>query len=654
MNEWGFGGEIKSWWDQEIAAHSDWGLTQCVLEQSTEGSRERADLTILDKSHRPILVVELRLPDHAHPSPYDIDNLNNAAGKAQKAGARWSATSDAASFVLADQHLPGNVLARVQPVQQLARPATRTDLDSPAIRTQIRDAWVELLRRIVPVLTGQAQAVTAAPDELFVESLRALLARPVAAVRDAISARKETDAAFRDSLIRWMVDQQGWSHSSTDFEDEVARVASVSAYVFTTRLLFYEALRRAQPSLARLDLPGGSNPVAAAATVRAMFEEARRVSGDYETVFQFDEICAYSLLSKSAVEGWNRVLDHLGHFELDVIGYDVLGRLFERLIDPRERYQWGQHYTAPDVVDLMLSFALPDGQGAVMDPALGGGTFLVRGYERKRVLQPEQSHQARLAELLGCDQSAFAASIATVSLASRDLAFADNYPRVRASSFFARFPRETFIELPEPPATGNVPVVVPPLRAVVCNPPYVGYNNIGDARKNEADGALARGPLNNPRTLGHRYNFHLYFWLHASTFLDETGRLVFITSGEWMDSDYGSQLQQWLLQHFHIEMVIESLAETWFTEARVGTVVLCARRLANGESAAGYETRFATLRRPLRDLYGCFPGETQDEHVAHVDAFRDRLLSLAGAAGETDILDWSVVSHESLISLGAR
>jgi hypothetical protein len=658
VNEWGFGGEIKSWWDQQIAQHPEWGLSQCVLEQTTEGSRERADLTLLDDTNSAVLVVELRLPDHAHPSPFDIDNLNNAAGKAQKAGARWSATSDGAVFVLADQSLPGSLLSRIRPALTLSRPATRADLDNPALRQKIREGWEGLLVSIAPIVTGQSEAATVAPDELFVESLRALLARPVASVRDGISAKKDQDGAFRDGLIRWMVDQQGWSHTSAKFEEEIGRVASVSAYVFTTRLLFYEALRRAQPSLAPLDLPAGSNPLAAAATVRAMFDEARRVSGDYETVFHFDEVCTYALMTKSAVEGWQRVLAHLGHFELDVIGYDVLGRLFERLIDPHERYQWGQHYTSPDVVDLMLSLAIPDGTGTILDPALGGGTFLVRGYTRKRVLRPDQAHQARLAELAGCDQSAFAASIATVSLASRDLAFADNYPRVKASSFFQRFPTEPFIELPnhpipgEPPAT--TPVTLPPLAAVVCNPPYVGYGNIGDERKAEAGAALRRGRASAPRELRQRFNYHLYFWFHSASFLDRTGRLVFITSGEWLDSDYGAQLQNWLLTYCHIELVLESLAETWFTEARVGTVVLCARRLDKGETHHDKDVRFATLRRPLRDLYGCWPGESEADHIAHVDTCRDRLLALAGAAEETDELDWSVVPQADLIALGGR
>ena len=385
MNEWGFGGEIKSWWDAQFDSHPEWGFSRCSLEETSEGSRERADVTLFNDAGAPVLVLELRLPDHQNPSPYDMANLSDAAIKAQRAGARWSATSDADVLVLVDNERTGPLVTRTTPRFTMARSASRTDLDVPAIREQIKIAWVSLLHELVPVLTGASLAASAAPDEFFVESLRALLARPVACIRDAISARKELDAFFRESLIRWMVDQQGWSHTLRGFEDEVGRVASVSAYVFTTRLLFYEALRRAQPSMPVLDLPAGGSSLAAAATIRALFDEARRVSGDYDTVFAYDEICDYALISGPAVEGWKRVVEHLEHFELDSIGYDVLGKLFERLIDPHERYQWGQHYTNPDVVDLMLSCAIPDGTGLVMDPALGGGTFLVRGYVRKKV-----------------------------------------------------------------------------------------------------------------------------------------------------------------------------------------------------------------------------------------------------------------------------
>lgn len=389
MNEWTFAGEIAKWWEAAGEADPSLGITRTLIEDSPEGTSSRADMTVYDDRNHPVLVLELRLPDHAHPSPFDMNNLNAAVAKAQRSGARWAATSDADDFILLDTALQAPVRGMLRTPIKLNVPATRAGLDVPAKRTQVRGAWLDLLTQIAPVLLGRAHAPALPPDEVFVESLRALLARPVAAIRDTVSARKDHDRAFSDGLVSWMVDQQGWPHENREFESEIERVAELSAYVFTTRLLFYEALRRAQPALVPLSIPSGV--IAASAVVRAIFDEARRVSGDYETVFDYDAICDYALISDDAVDGWRRVVSHLEQFELDAISYDVLGKLFERLIDPQERYKWGQHYTAPNVVDLMLSLAIPDGSGPIMDSASGGGTFLVRGYVRKSVLNPGQS-----------------------------------------------------------------------------------------------------------------------------------------------------------------------------------------------------------------------------------------------------------------------
>lgn len=99
-----------------------------------------------------------------------------------------------------------------------------------------------------------------------------------------------------------------------------------------------------------------------------------------------------------------------------------------------------------------------------------------------------------------------------------------------------------------------------------------------------------------PKRLVGAANYHLYFWFHAAQFVAPDGRLVFITSGEWLDSDYGALLQRWLLDHCLVELVVESFAEAWFTEARVGTVVLCARRCADADARAANAVTFVTLR----------------------------------------------------------
>lgn len=657
MNEWGFAAEVKTWWDPELSRHPQWGLSRCEVETKVLGGQTRSDLTVFGGGQAR-LCGELRLPDHPIPSPWHPDNLEDAVTKATNQGARWAFTSDGTTVVLIDTHRSGPPLTRIVDRIELVQFRTRDELDSETFLVRVADAWRLALHRLAPVIAGLELPAGMAPDELFINSLRAVLSIPVAACRHALNQKRISDSGFATSVILWMVDEQGWTHVPERWEQEIERVAQLTTYVFATRLLFYEALRRARPEIAPLTVPRGSAMVART-TLGALFEEARHRSGDYETLFTWDAACDFALADDACVDPWVRVVEHLGVFNLATIGFDLVGKMFERLIDPHERYLWGQHYTNPDVVDLMLSFALPDGSGKLLDPACGGGTFLVRAYARKARTQEASGHQRILSELFGLDVSAFAATLATVNLAVRNLEFQDNYPQVAVRSFFRVQPDSVVMRIPAPERVSlgigeTLPVEVGRVRAVACNPPYVRAHELVSGRREEAERALAAGPrtVALPTKLSGLSNYHVYFWLHAAQFLEDDGRLVFITSGEWLDSDYGVPLQQWLLDNFMIECVVESIAEPWFSEARVGTVVVCARRCAEGELREANSVRFVLLRRRLAEFYGLH--EDDGTRLRAVDGLRDRLLALDGMNGETEELDWSIVSQAELRSHGTR
>ncbi len=657
MNEWGFCGHIASWWDDEARKCTAWGFDQCELENQGGGDRKRSDLTV-PKGGVPLVCGEVRLPDHEVPWPSHPDNLSDAIDKASRRGARWAFTSDGVTLLLLDVHKSGQPIARVVHKLELFPFDDRRDLDSKATLDRVERAWREALSVIAPIVLGERQAPGLSPDDLFVESVRALLWRPVAAIRDALTTRAEADSFFAEGLIRWMVDDQGWPHSDDTWGQELTRAAELTAYVFVVRLMFYEALRRAQPALQPIQL-STTDPTLAADFIAVYFRDARNKSQDYETLFDWDQVCTYAISSAEATEGWSRVLEHLHQVQLDQLGYDILGRLFERLIDPDERYHWGQHYTHPAVVDLMLSLAIPDGTGDILDPACGGGTFLVRGYVRKDVLQPGQAHQSLLEQIYGLDVSAFAASIATVNLASRDLRLVNNYPRVAARNFFDVDPNpaKPIMWLPQAGVrlgqVGTVDVCLDRVSSVVCNPPYVRLQELGAVRKSQAAAALARTSrrIAVPARTAGSANYHLYFWFHAAQFLEPGGRMVFITAREWLDSDYGAQLQKWLLDNFIVELVLTTVAETWFEEARVGTVVLSARLCVDETQRESNDVRFVTLRRSLEALYGGVQ-EPAAVRVQAVDKLRDRLLALAGQEGESDDYDWSIISQSDLRALG--
>lgn len=658
MNEWTFAAEIKSWWDDEFSAHPEYQLTACRVEKNVAETRKRSDLHVEGKKG-PVLTGELRLPDHPNASPWHPDNLLDAVNKATTTGSRWAFTSDGTVLLLIDTNLSGPPLARITHQVEVIEFGERDQLDSATFLTKVKDSWVRTLHEVGPIIAGLRAPPGMSPDAVFINSLRALLSAPVAATRDALNQERTNDPVFEQRLVEWMVDEQGWTHVPQKWEEEVKRAAQLTGYVFTTRLMFYEALRRAHSALGHLDIPEASASVVAA-TFRAYFEKAREESGDYETLFEWDEASEFALLADAAVPGWRRVVDHLEVFDLSTIDYDILGKLFERLIDPHERYRWGQHYTNPDVVDLMLSFALPQGSGRLLDPAAGGGTFLVRGYVRKQNAEPDKSHQDLLEDLYGIDISAFAATIATVNLAVRHLDLEDNYPRIAPKSFFQIEPADTFMALPGPKSVGldggaTREVAIERVDAVVCNPPYIRRQELGPERLREVERVLGRQNrwVRTPEDVHGLSNYHLYFWFHASRFIEPGGRLVFITAGEWMDSDYGVALQEWLLNNFAIEAVIESLAEPWFSEARVGTVVLVARLCPGREERENNVVRFVMLRKPLRDLYGRSNGSVA-EQVSNIDALRDRILALSETVGETEQMDWTLIRQSDLWEAGTE
>lgn len=653
VNEWSFAAEIKSWWDSELARHPQWRLSRCQVEPQVANTRQRSDLLVI--GDRPVMSGELRLPDHREASPWHPDSLLDAVNKATSHGCRWAFTSDSTVLLLMDTHRSGPPMTRIVQQVELLSFQRREQLDAPSFLSRAKQSWVDALRAIAPTVADLRPPPGMPADELFINSLRALLSAPVAAIRDAMHERRGADPAFEQRLIRWMVEEQGWTHVPERWEEEIRRAAQLTTYVFATRLMFYEALRRSQTALEPLNLDGTPARFIPK-LLREYFVDARERSGDYLTIFAWDEASEFATLSEAASEGWRRIAEHLAVFDLTKIGYDLLGKMFERLIDPHERYEWGQHYTNPDVVDLMLSFALPQGGERVLDPAAGGGTFLVRAYMRKKASMPERTHAEILREVFGLEVSAFAATLATVNLAVRSLDFDQNYPQVAARSFFGVTPAEAFMSLPAPGAASldgasRQQVKVELVDAVVCNPPYVRIHELGDERRREAEGCLAlrSGGMRVPTRLPGAANYHVYFWLHASRFLRPDGRLVFITAGEWLDSDYGATLQKWLLDNFVIECCVETLAETWFSEARVGTVVLVARRCPNARERAANRVRFALLRKPLRALFS--EGDSR-EHFTRVDALRERILTLDGIAGEGEDLDWSVVPQADLEALG--
>lgn len=130
---------------------------------------------------------------------------------------------------------------------------------------------------------------------------------------------------------------------------------------------------------------------------------------------------------------------------------------------------------------------------------------------------------------------------------------------------------------------------------IVGNPPYVRHESIAPPLENpddyKADAAawralktdyknkLARSVSDayphwsKGRKLAGKSDLYIYFFLHGLRMLNAQGSFCFITSNSWLDVGYGRDLQEFLLKHGHVKMILDNEGKRSFVQADVNTAI---------------------------------------------------------------------------------
>jgi hypothetical protein len=107
--------------------------------------------------------------------------------------------------------------------------------------------------------------------------------------------------------------------------------------------------------------------------------------------------------------------------------------------------------------------------------------------------------------------------------------------------------------------------------------------------------------ITNP--INQKSDLYIYFYLLGLSLLNSKGTLCFITSNSWLDVGYGAGLQEFLVKHCHIKLILDNETRRSFAEARVNTVIAHISS-PNEESEWGLQetARFVMSRVPFEYL----------------------------------------------------
>ncbi|TSA25305.1 SAM-dependent DNA methyltransferase [bacterium] len=443
------------------------------------------------------------------------------------------------------------------------------------------------------------------------------------------------------NIINKFVAEQGIAYPND--EDYYKLIASQRVYGLITKIIFYLTIKRHFKELPDLYTEDEKD---LEENLSYAFSQAREI--DWHAVFETDQIEELGIPIE-AYSALNDLFSHLKIYNFGALPEDVVGELFEEIIDPKKRHELGQYFTREDLVDLIIATIVNDKDKIYADPTCGSGTFLIRLYDRLRFLSANRlKHEETLDRIWGIDIGKFPAELSTINLFRQSPSNFENFPRVIHKDIFEIAVGQ---EIDFPPNSVNynqnynkVKVQIPEFYGLVGNFPYIrqelieknikGYkktitkllaheyladypklfkiNHINDL---QFENFINQSETEKKKTINHwlknkfvelklsgQADIYIYIFIHTATLLSKSGSFGIITSNSWLDVAYGSVLKEFFLDHFKIKMIVASWVEPWFDDVAVNTVFTVLEKCDDEKERNKNLVHFVKLKKKLVEL----------------------------------------------------
>lgn len=525
-----------------------------------------ADIVLFEENGSPAVVIEAKAPGGSDRPRTDIDPyapkvIRQAFRYAGDIGAPYFCTFNGDRLVVFDAYEEG--------VPLLQRSTKSYEISS---LSKFADTFLDEIARI---RAGDAQ--WDADDDAFVERIKSLHERTTPEFQQSLSDKLDDDDEFISRFEAWTT-SQGIDYKDADDSEKLdvqREFAEQAAYLLINKILFYKILENS-PTYSDEVPPMAVSPFRVQEDLQEYFNHIV-TDIDFEAIFDHDEI--YSEIPLDPVAGQIRdFVIELDEQDLTQFDSDVIGRIYEGVIPGERRKKMGEYYTPPSICDLITRLTIDDANADVIDPACGSGGFLVSTYNRKRELFPEEqgSHDVILDQIMGVDINRFPAHLSAINLALQDLSEHTENVNVEVSDFFnvtadtQRFGRVVAGAGGETWESGDVADTIGGADAVVGNPPYIRGRSLDLDHKDKIREHLSEVDA---EWMTRKMDIYGYFITHATPFLKDGGKLGYIISDRWLDTQYGTDLQQFLLENYKIQAVIKFTRQA-FEDALVGSTVL--------------------------------------------------------------------------------
>ncbi|MFA9517293.1 class I SAM-dependent DNA methyltransferase [Halopenitus sp. H-Gu1] len=569
--------------DGEVWEVDGYSFDRVEPEEPTESGF--ADLVLYDGTD-PVLVIECKKLVKGEAieefDPHSSTVIKQASGYADDLGAEYIATYNGETMVLLRAHEVNRGLLHRRKISY-----SQSDFDSR------EDLAFTVLEDMVAIDRGDARRWDEEFDVL-VDRLKELHQFIYPHLEDSLESRLSEDDDFAGNFAEW-ANKQGLDYE-TDWVDDDSlsrkkerqmetvhnKFAREDAYLLINQLIFYKIVEdtdKFETYTSELAYKRADTEDKILAIRNLSVDELDFLREylstrfdtivedvDYKAVFEQNDVFGSVEYNDRVADTVNDFIDELGDYNLSEITGDFLGELYEELIPTKERKDLGEFYTPQKIARLIVHATMDSPDDIVLDPAVGTGTFPVEAYEWLND-HNGKSHQEVVDQIAGVDVNRFAAHLAVINLARQNLNAKTERTNIHVEDFFDVGPDQHLLSTEtadiNESESGFDPSVThkfDDVNVVVGNPPYINRNEIDD--KDEKRDHLPTKYANyGNHYISKKSDIYQYFFTKGLEWLDDGGRLGFITSYKWTTIESGEGLMNYFLNNAKIKGII------WFNKA---------------------------------------------------------------------------------------
>lgn len=372
------------------------------------------------------------------------------------------------------------------------------------------------------------------------------------------------DAVLKQQIDNWWAISAGEYGSSTS---QMAAYASQVAFQLSSTVFFLHCV--AEPSGIRAKLAVfGARP-----TTPLLVEMCQRATHavDYNNILGGTSV--FDRLSNTLLERAGDLSRFLDTLCIADVPRAELRNPITAILTRDSRRIIGHFSTPMPVAEFMVALAAPMPKEESIDPCCGSGTIFEALREHLHAAGATRAQSAR--HTWASDK--FALPVYMTTLRAADPANYDVPLRIfRKDCLDIQVGDRLVFHKPE---NHNVTARVPAFDCIVSNLPFIRFEHktLSSLAASTSASALASIQAAHAE-LDHRIDAYAVLIFHLANLLEDSGRIVVLTSNSWLGVQWGRLFQMKLLRHFRIELVIMEGRHHWFQDAEVRCTILVLRK----------------------------------------------------------------------------